>query len=453
MTDSHTTEPEPGATDESAPRSPLPHGTPYPEHASPFPAEAETPSSKAVWILVFAALLAWAGLAGGWWLAATIVAVAVMITIHELGHYLTAKWAGMKVTEFFLGFGPRLWSFRRGETDYGVKPIMAGAYVRIVGMNNLEEVPPEDEARTYRQGSFPKRLIVVLAGPATHFLQVGLLVFLLLAVVGVPAGSLGTEPEWQVDAVTEESAAAAAGVEVGDRIVAFDGHEVESFEDLTEFIQDSRVGQEVALTVERDGSTFETTTEIGARPESAGGEEGTPFLGVGPIQPEVTMGVGEAILQTPEQSLAVTGTVLSGIGDLVSFSGIRGFADEVSEGGADDPEPAVGSGSSDSEANGRPVSIIGAVRIGGLLGERGLSEWLGFLITINIFLGLINLLPLLPFDGGHAVIAVYERIRSRNGTRYYADAAKMLPVAYAVIMGLIVLGVTTMYLDIVDPVG
>ena len=99
-----------------------------------------------------------------WWAAAIIIALFVMITLHEAGHFVTAKLSGMKATEFFLGFGPRILSFRRGETEFGLKPVLIGAYVKIIGMHNLEEVPPEDEGRTYRQKSFGRRLSVAVAG-------------------------------------------------------------------------------------------------------------------------------------------------------------------------------------------------------------------------------------------------------------------------------------------------
>ena len=106
-----------------------------------------------------------------------VLALVAMIMLHELGHFATAKWSGMKVTEYFLGFGPRLWSFRRGETEYGVKAIPAGGYVRIVGMTMLEEVDPSDEARSYRQASFPRRLLVALAGSGTHVILAFVLLF------------------------------------------------------------------------------------------------------------------------------------------------------------------------------------------------------------------------------------------------------------------------------------
>ena len=113
-----------------------------------------------------------------------VLSLVFMIFMHELGHYLTAKRAGMKVTEFFIGFGPRIWSFTRGETEYGVKLIWAGAYVKILGMNNLEEVDPADESRTYRQKSYPSRLSVAVAGSAMHFLMALVLLFMIFGVVG-----------------------------------------------------------------------------------------------------------------------------------------------------------------------------------------------------------------------------------------------------------------------------
>ena len=104
------------------------------------------------------------------WVLIVILAIVVMITLHELGHFVMAKRAGMKATEFFLGFGPKLWSTRRGETEYGIKLIPAGAYVRIIGMSNLEEVDPADEERTYRAKPYWRRLSVAVAGSTMHFI-------------------------------------------------------------------------------------------------------------------------------------------------------------------------------------------------------------------------------------------------------------------------------------------
>ena len=132
-----------------------------------------------------------------------VVSIIVIVMLHELGHFLTAKRGGMKVTEYFVGFGPRLWSFRRGETEYGIKAMPLGGYVKIPGMTNLEEVDPADEGRLYRDQPFHSRLLVAVAGSAMHFLMAFVLLWVLLAFVGVPdsepgrrsRGSTGGRPD------------------------------------------------------------------------------------------------------------------------------------------------------------------------------------------------------------------------------------------------------------------
>jgi membrane-associated protease RseP (regulator of RpoE activity) len=387
-----------------------------------------------------------------------------MLFLHEAGHFVTAKLAGMKATEFFIGFGPKLWSFTRGETEYGVKALPAGAYVRIIGMNNLDEVAPEDEARAYRQQSFPRRLIVVLAGPATHFLMAWLLLFILLVGYGLPSAffngpdaDLNSE-HWTVAAVTEGSAAAGAGLRPGDKVVAFDGVPVSTFGELTDQIQKGEVDQRITLTIERDGKTFDRGTKLGGRPASAGGATGTPFLGVGPAIADDTqkLGVFDAVGRSTTGVGVVSKQSVMAIGGFFSPSGISGFADTVKQGadnGSSNSSSPGGDVRSNPDDSNRMLSIVGAVRLGAQLGEQGTSALLVFFLSINIFVGLLNLLPLLPFDGGHAAVAIYERLRSRPGHAYHADVTKLLPVAYAVVMGIIVLGVTTLYLDIVNPVS
>src|SRR5262249_55223802 len=150
-----------------------------------------------------------------------VFGIVVMVMLHEAGHYITAKRAGMKVTEFFLGFGPRLWSFRRGETEYGVKALPLGGYVRIIGMSNLEDVDPEDERRTYRQARHRDRLKVALAVVTVNLLIAFLLFFVVIVGRGVADGVTTT-----VSGIVPSSAAAAAGLKAGDRIVAVDGERI-----------------------------------------------------------------------------------------------------------------------------------------------------------------------------------------------------------------------------------
>jgi membrane-associated protease RseP (regulator of RpoE activity) len=414
--------------------------------------------------LLVAAVVA-LGVLANWMYVWIILGIVVMITLHELGHFITAKWSGMKVTEFFFGFGPKIWSVRKGETEYGIKVLPAGAYVRIIGMNNLDEADPADEPRTYRQQSFPKRLLVASAGSIMHFAQAFVLLVIAIGVVGIPGASVSSPDDdlrvWPIVRVNEDSPAAAAGFEEGDEIVAVGGRHVSEYDDgLTSAVHRYEVGDDVEFTVERDGRERTLTAELGPRPDDVpGGRPGTAFLGVtaGDGHKSEAVGLGTALWRAPGEMLGFTADNLGALVGFFSPDGLSDFANNVSR-GADDPEPSDGGGgggggggTSEDEGN-RMLSIYGAVRLGASLSEDGLAWFLLFFFQINVFIGIFNMVPLPPLDGGHAAVAIYERIRSRRGRRYYVDMAKLLPLTYAVVMGMALLGVTALYLDIVNPV-
>src|SRR5207302_8194919 len=173
-----------------------------------------------------AVLLVLAVVSGFFPFAVVIFAVMAIVMVHELGHFVTAKWAGMKVTEYFFGFGPRLWSVRKGETEYGVKAIPAGGYVRIIGMSNVDVVDPEDEDRTYRAKPYRHRLGVAVAGSTMHFLIAGGLLFAVFAFVGLP------DVRPVVEQIVPDSPAQHSDFRVGDRIVAVNGITVHQWEDI-----------------------------------------------------------------------------------------------------------------------------------------------------------------------------------------------------------------------------
>ncbi|MDQ3107467.1 MAG: site-2 protease family protein, partial [Actinomycetota bacterium] len=215
----------------------------------PTPAEQR---SALVRLLVVLAAAAFATVATGTTKTVlVVVALITMIMLHELGHYLTARWGGMKVTEFFVGFGPRLWSVRKGETEYGVKALPIGGYVKIIGMHNLDVIEdPADEPRTYRQKPFLRRLSVAVAGSTMHFIIAFLLFFVVNTFVGVPTVTNRIGGLVTLDGV--ESPAQAAGLEVGDTIAAIDGQRFTEWDDVKTYISD-RPGAPLALTVVRDG--------------------------------------------------------------------------------------------------------------------------------------------------------------------------------------------------------
>ena len=393
--------------------------------------------------------------AGGWAALIVVGAIVGMIFLHELGHYLTAKRANMKVTEFFLGFGPSLWSFRRGETEYGIKAIPAGAYVRIIGMNNLEEVAPEDEARAYRNKTYLQKLSVAVAGSAMHFLIAIVLLFVLFA--GIGFSGVTQEPEWRVGVVTEDSTAEAIGIQPGDEIVSVNDVEVDEWSELGESI--SELGDETAtIVVQRGDETLVLTGTIGVREE----DPTRGFLGVGrEFMDSEPLGPIEAAGRSVVDFGSTVKLSVLGIGQLFTPSGLGDFFGQVFESGSEVPTETDGTApvqttSDDGESSddeGRVLSIVGAARIGTDLARDNLAGVLVLFVALNVFIGVFNLIPLLPLDGGHVAIATYERIRSRNGVRYHADVTRLIPVIYAVLFVLISVGVVALYLDLVDPIS
>ncbi len=366
-----------------------------------------------------------------------VLALIVIVLLHELGHFVTAKKAGMKVSEYFVGFGPRLWSTRRGETEYGVKGIPAGGYVKILGMTNLEEVDAADEARTYRQQSFPRRLSVAVAGSAVHFALALLMLWGLYAFAGTPDttraqvagfGAVGSQP----------SPARSAGFRPGDVIVSVDGQHITP-DSLPSYIH-GRAGHSLTFLVRRGSRTVSLVATPGNAARN-GKPEG--MIGVELTSPLVTVNPAVATGRSVKDLGTLSWGTVKALGGLFSPNGLDSYLNQV-----------IGHSSSGaSSGSGRFVSVVGVVHLASQAARTGIPEVLNLLILINVFIGLFNLLPMLPLDGGHVAIAVYERIRSRRGRRYYADAAKLMPVAAAFFFLIVLLGVTALYLDLVHPLA
>ena len=386
-------------------------------------------------LVVVAAVVVLAVASGSLAAVAFVFALVACVTLHEAGHFVTAKWSGMKVSEFFFGFGPRLWSFRRGETEYGVKALPFGGYVKILGMSNLEkDVDPADEARTYRQQSFPRRLAVAVAGICTHFVIAFLLLVVMWSAVGLPTASLTVGSISRLK--SGPSPAQDAGFQPGDRIVSVDGHAVKKWDELPPYIR-ARPGKPITFVVERNGQPV--TLVATPAPANPDGEQ-TGFIGIGArldadkVNPVV--GAGRAVKDIGRLTVAS----VKALGSFFSPSSLTDYGNQLT-------------GSSNADNQSRPVSVVGVVRIADQAAQQGLFDFLSILVLLNIFVAVLNAVPLLPLDGGHIAIATYERIRSRKGKRYHADVQKMLPVTAAVVVLLIALGVTSLWLDIVHPVG
>ncbi len=375
-----------------------------------------------------------------------IVAIVAMVMLHEAGHFATAKWGHMKVTEFFLGFGPRLWSVRVGETEYGVKAIPAGGYVKIPGMTNLEEIDPVDEPRTYRQQPFHKRIIVASAGSFMHFVMAFVLAWAALVFIGPQSNGRAEIAGFNAFSGQAQNPAQRAGLEVGDVIVAVNGHPLSNVDQLTGAIQRSS-GRRVLLEVQRGSRMLSLSVvperrryEVNGHPQTSG-EIGVLLGGVNvPENPLGALGgAGVVIGQT-------TANAFSGLGQVFSPSGLANYVHQVVN-----PTAAARAAQANTP---RPESIIGAVRTAVQGAQAGAAYLLEVLIALNIFFGILNMLPMLPLDGGHVAIALYERVRTRRGRPFYqADAAKLAPVAYGFVVLLILLVTSAAYLDITHPVA
>ncbi len=384
-------------------------------------------------------------------LLVVVVSIIVIVMLHELGHFLAAKHGGMKVTEYFVGFGPRLWSFRRGETEYGIKALPLGGYVKIPGMTNLEEVDPADEGRVYRDKPFHSRLLVAVAGSAVHFLLAFLLLWVLLAFVGIPNSN-----QVQVQGLhavgDQASPAGAGGIRPGDVVVSVDGKAIGGdLTTLTSAIQD-HPDQPVTIVVERDGSRRTLTVtpangRIEHEPGAVAPHGSAPYglIGVSLGSPVETRSPLSAVTSTGAQMGRVVWASMAGIGHLFSPSGIAQRFDQVTSAKAASQAAADGT---------RAQSIVGIGQTATDALQAGIGDFLYILIVINIFFGVFNLFPMLPLDGGHVAIAVYEKIRTgRRRVMYHADVAKLMPFTWAFMLFLAVLIIPALLTDILHPMG
>ncbi len=379
--------------------------------------------------------LAVAGIAS-WQILLFILLFALSILAHEFGHYIVARRTGMRVTEFFIGFGPRIWSFRRGEVEYGLKAIPLGAYVKTPGMTSLEtDIDPELEPRTFRAQKSWKRIAMIFAGPAMN---------LLLALVGFCVSfAVWDEPKLQssfpvIEVADSEgdpaSPASLAGMRTGDIIRSIDGVVVDPegpYDQVGEIVR-SRPGREVPVVVERNGETLTLLATLGTRPDCA--DQG--YLGV---RSQVSQGTIE---RTPVEGVGAGvqffGTAawetVSGIGKVFGPSGVGRIFRTVTRSECDDLAS-------------RPVSIIGISQIGGQAVQSGPQATILLISVVNLALGLLNLLPVLPLDGGHILMTTIERWKRRKQPDYVINYAKAIPYFSVAIVIIAFVMFSALYLD------
>jgi len=366
------------------------------------------------------------------------VALLLSVMVHEFGHYITAKKFNMKVTEFFLGFGKKLWSFTKGETEFGLKVIPAGGYCRIEGMTPQDEMPQGEELRAFFTASSGKKLIVLGAGSFAHFVIGFILIFTIFAGVGYTA--LLSE----IDQVSPNSAASQAGFQAGDKIVAVDGKKVNDWYLDSRLIGQSE-GAEMKFTVERDGQEVTLT----AKPQYI--EEQKRYV-LGVITKIGTK--RESFFPAIENSARTTWTLTKeSVKSLFTLPAkVPQLIRQTFMGEERDPDGLVG--------------IVGAARVSGdavsserLNENQRLTTFILIVASLNIFVGIFNLLPLLPLDGGHMAVAIADEVRAlfariRKKPRPAGiDVNVMTPITMAVFGVLAILTVILLVADIINPIS
>jgi membrane-associated protease RseP (regulator of RpoE activity) len=392
--------------------------------------------------------------------------IGVAVALHEAGHMLTAKAFGMKVRRFFIGFGPKIWSFRRGETEYGLKIIPAGGFCDIAGMTALDEVTPDEAPRAMWRYPTWKRFVVLASGSVTHFI----LGFIILYVMAVSSGLLNLDDRPLVGSIApcasnldlktlssqpcrpgDPAPARTAGLRAGDEIVSVGGKPTPTFNAVTAIVQ--KTHGPTPFVVKRDGTELTLTVDVATVQGLTLAEQAKPKPGEQPLTPIGMIGV------TPARYISYNGVTAFGgtlqfTGDMFVnvWQGIKQLPDRV-------PSLISAIGGAPRDPN-SPMSVVGASRLGGQAVED--SQWAVFwllLATLQFFLGVFNLLPLLPLDGGHIAVAFYEKVRDSlrrvlgRPALGPVDYTKLAPLTLVVVFlggAMVLLSVTA---DIVNPIS
>jgi len=359
----------------------------------------------------------------------TIIFLTLFVVLHELGHFLAARKSGVAVTEFFVGFGPKLYSFERNNTEYGIKAFPLGGYVKIPGMDESEDISGYNNDELFHTSNWKTKLFISISGIIVNFISAWIIIFFVININGV------SEPTLEISTIGEsvnnlsESPSQKAGLIPGDKIYEFNGISVDTWDELVNLIE-INPDKRIELKLIRNENIIITNTILETRIIN---NKATGYLGVSPLIVNKDLNILEIISYTTKTEYLMTITAIDGIFTLLSPTNIKTLFGSYSGGTVPDEV--------------RPLSPIGLAQAGSQIAAYGYTSFFSLLAFVNIFLAVFNSIPLIPLDGGRVLMSLIEGITGKK-----IPEKNLYPVALVVIAVFIFIGITAFYLDLTNPI-
>ena len=360
----------------------------------------------------------------------TILFLTIFVVLHELGHFLAARSSGIAVSEFFVGFGPKLFSFKKNNTEYGIKAFPLGGYVKIPGMDSSEDAEGFKDDELFHTAKWNTKLFISMSGILVNFILAWVIIFFIFNINGfnetsLEISSIGLSVNNQVESPSEK-----AGIIPGDKIYEFNGLKVNSWDELVYLIQQNP-DKEVEIKLIRNNKKIITSTILEKRIIN-NKDEG--YLGISPKIINKKLSLIETISQTTKTEYLMTIAAVEGIINLLSPENIRTLFGTYFGGTIPDDL--------------RPLSPVGLAQAGSQIAAYGYTNFFILLAFVNIFLGVFNSIPLIPLDGGRALMSTIEGITGKK-----VPEKKLYPIALIVVGVFIFIGITAIYLDLTNPIN